>query len=74
MNNLKTRIKTHIRNGKLDPNTKVKTKEVLGGKTQREISEHMRIQKLTNGVPARFSPNVSNMKDPIGPTRAHLLK
>ncbi|MFX5555260.1 hypothetical protein ABTE11_23540, partial [Acinetobacter baumannii] len=51
----------------------VQRTEVLGGKTAREIAEHQRIQELTDGVPARLSPNVANKVDPIGPNRRYLL-
>jgi len=72
--NIPKRLKQHIKKDKLDPNTQVKTTEVLGGKTTREIAEHKRIQEITGGLPARFSDKVSNMKDPIGPKRQHLLE
>jgi len=56
------------------PGSPVKTKAVPGGKTAREVVEHKEIQKLTGGVPAKQSPNVSNRVDPIGPKRQNLLK
>ncbi|PAU39887.1 hypothetical protein CKF94_02165 [Vibrio coralliilyticus] len=67
------RLKQHVKTGKLEPNQSVKTTEVLGGKTAREIAEHKRIQETTGGVPARFSDKVSNKVDPIGQNRKHLL-
>lgn len=69
------RLKEHIDSGKLAPDmlSTLKTTEVLGGKTAREIAEHRRIQDLTGGIPARFSDNVSNKVDPMGPNRSHLL-
>jgi hypothetical protein len=72
--NIPNRLKQHIKSGKIDPDTSVKTTEVLGGKTAREIAEHKKIQKTTGGVPSRFSDKVSNKKDPIGPKRQHLLR
>lgn len=68
------RIKDHIKSGKLPEGTKVKTTEVKGGKTAREIAEHKRIQELTGGDPARRSPDVSSLRDPVGPARRHLLE
>ena len=70
--NIPNRLNQHIAAGRLKPGTETTT-EVLGGKTAREIAEHREIQSLTNGVPARHSPNVTNKKDPIGPARQHLL-
>ncbi len=71
--NIPNRLKQHQASGKLAPNTPVKTTEVKGGKTTREIAEHRRIQEITGGVPARQSPDVANEVDPIGPARQHLL-
>lgn len=71
--NIPNRLKQHLKAGKLEPNQSVKTTEVLGGKTAREIAEHKRIQEITGGVPARFSDKVSNKVDPIGLNRRHLL-
>ncbi len=70
--NIADRLRQHEKAGRLSPGTET-TSEVLGGKTTREIAEHQRIQELTNGVPARHSPDVSNKVDPIGPARQHLL-
>jgi hypothetical protein len=66
------RLQTHTRTGRHQPGTAT-TREVLGGKTAREVAEHLRIQEVTGGVPAKKSPNVANKKDPIGPRRQHLL-
>jgi len=71
--NVEKRLKTHEKNGRLDPGTE-KVKEVKGGKTAREISEHKRIQEITGGEPAKTSSKVSNKKDPIGPKRQNLLE
>ncbi|MEZ8420602.1 putative toxin [Vibrio splendidus] len=62
--NMPNRLKQHVKTGKLDPNQSVKTTEVLGGKTAREIAEHKRIQEITGGVPARFSDKVSKRVTP----------
>ena len=52
----------------------MRMKRVPGGKTAREVQEHLKIQEITGGVPARFSNRVVNKKDPIGPGRQHLLQ
>jgi RHS repeat-associated protein len=72
--NIAKRLQDHVRSGKLDPSQvkNVKVKEVLGGKTKREIAEQKRINEITNNVGAK-SPKVSNQKNPIGPKRQHLL-
>ncbi len=67
------RLQRHIASGRLSPGTPATTTEVLGGRIAREIAEHRRIQELTDGTPARLSPQVSNQRDPIGPARQHLL-
>jgi len=71
--NIPKRLQQHLDSGKLDDINNVKRTQVLGGQTNREIAEHLRIQEITGGVPARFSNAVTNMKDPIGPARRHLL-
>lgn len=70
--NIPGRLKTHERNGRLQPGSET-TMSMEGGKIAREIAEHERIQELTGGTPARQSPNVANKVDPIGPNRQHLL-
>jgi len=52
----------------------LRLKRVTGGKTAREVQEHLKIQEMTGGVPARFSDRVLNKKDPIGPNRHYLLE
>ncbi len=47
--------------------SKVRTTEVLGGKTAREIAEQLRINEL-GGV-----KNLENIRNPIGPARQNLL-
>jgi RHS repeat-associated protein len=73
--NIAERLEQHIASGKLAPDaiSSVKTTEVLGGKTSREVTEHRRIQEITGGKPASRSDAVSNKKDPIGPNRSDLL-
>ena len=44
--------------------------EVQGGKTTREIAEHLRLQKEITRVGRH---NVRNMRMPIGKAREHLL-
>ncbi len=73
-NNIAKRLNQHVNSGKLHKNQNVKTTQVLGGKTTREIAEHRRIQEITGGVAARRSNKVSNKVDPIGPKRRHLLE
>jgi len=68
--NIATRIQQHIASGKLlrkDVST-IKTTQVLGGKTAREIAEQLRINKL-GGI-----KNLANKVNPIGPARQHLLR
>jgi len=67
--NMPNRINQHLSTGKLlqrDIST-VRTTEVLGGKTQREVAEQLRINEL-GGV-----RNLENTRNPIGPNRQHLL-
>ena len=66
--NIPARLLRHIRSGKLVEGTAVKTKEVLGGKTVREIAEHRRIDKL-GGI-----DKLENIRYPIGPNRQYLLQ
>ncbi|WP_198174880.1 RHS repeat-associated core domain-containing protein [Spirosoma arboris] len=61
------RLEQHLASGKLLPGTPVKTTEVLGGKTAREVAEQLRIDSL-GGV-----RNLENIRNPIGPKRQHLL-
>jgi RHS repeat-associated protein len=71
--NTDKRLGNHEKAGRVQPGTATIT-EVAGGKTQREIAEHKRIQELTGGVPASKSDDVANKVDPIGPKRKHLLE
>jgi len=71
--NIPSRLVAHELSGKLAPGVAVSITEVLGGKTAREIAEHLRIQAITGGVPARFSDLVTNLRDPIGAARRYLL-
>jgi len=70
------RLKQHAQSGKLDgvDLTTIKTTEVVGDKTTREIAEHTRIQEITGDVAARKSEAVLNKVDPIGPSRKELLQ
>jgi RHS repeat-associated protein len=63
------RIDQHLASGKLLPGdaSSVKTTEVLGGKTAREIAEQQRINQL-GGV-----QNLENVRNPIGPARQNLM-
>ncbi len=65
-----TRIDQHVASGKLLPGdvSNVKTTEVLGGKTAREVAEQRRINQL-GGV-----GNLENVRNPIGPARQDLMK
>ena len=53
--------------------TEVKTTEGTGGKTAREVAEHNRIQQL-GGVRSQPGSQTSNIRNPIGKNRQHLLK
>jgi RHS repeat-associated protein len=63
------RILEHIASGKLGAGSAVKTTQVLGGKTAREVSEQLRIEAM-GGIRSGILENVRN---PIGPARAYLL-
>jgi RHS repeat-associated protein len=67
------RLKQHEASGKLLPGTSVKTTEVLGGKTAREIAEQLRIKKLGGIRKSSGARNLENKVNPIGPKRQHLL-
>jgi len=58
--------------GKLAPGTKVTKTTVKGGKTALEIAEHKRIQEL-GGVKSKPGSKTSNIRNPIGKNRVHLL-
>jgi hypothetical protein len=61
------RLEQHLATGKLLPGTTVRTMEVLGGKTAREVAEQLRITEL-GGI-----RNLENLRNPIGPARQHLM-
>lgn len=61
------RFAEHIADKKLVAGTSVTITEVLGGKTQREIAEQLRIDAL-GGV-----GNLENKRNPIGLARKYLL-
>jgi hypothetical protein len=61
------RLRWHIAKGNLEAGTSVTVTEVLGGKSQREIAEQLRIRAL-GGV-----KNLQNRVNPIGEARKHLL-
>lgn len=67
--NIGQRLLQHIASGKLLPEdlATVRTTEVLGGKTMREIAEQLRINAL-GGV-----KNLENIRNPIGIARQYLL-
>jgi hypothetical protein len=65
--NIPRRLTQHLRSGKLPAGNPVTFKEVLGGKTAREIAEQTRINEL-GGI-----KNLENKVNPIGPKRAHLM-
>lgn len=70
--NIAARLEQHIASGKLLPNTPVKTTEVLGGKTNREVAEQLRINSL-GGIYQNGVKVLENVRNPIGPARQHLL-
>ena len=59
--------------GNFPAGTEVKTTEGTGGKTAREVAEHNRIQQL-GGVRSQPGSQTSNIRNPIGKNRQHLLK
>ncbi len=65
--NIAARLEQHKASGKLLPGTSVRTTEVLGGKTAREIAEQLRINSL-GGI-----KYLENIRNPIGPARQYLL-
>jgi RHS repeat-associated protein len=65
--NIAARLEQHKASGKLLTGTPVKTTQVLGGKTAREIAEQLRINSL-GGI-----RNLDNIRNPIGRARQHLL-
>jgi len=71
--NIAARLKQHIASGKLLPGTSVKTTEVLGGKTAREIAEQLRINSL-GGIYQDGIKVLENIRNPIGPAKQYLLK
>jgi RHS repeat-associated protein len=70
--NIPRRIQQHIGTGRLLPEDigTVRTTEVLGGRTAREIAEQIRILEL-GGV--ENNPSLANIRNPIGPARGYLL-
>jgi RHS repeat-associated protein len=67
------RLNQHEASGKFPEGTKVSTTEVKGGKTAREVAEHNRVQQL-GGVRSQPGSQTSNIRNPIGKNRQHLLK
>jgi hypothetical protein len=67
--NILLRLERHLASGKLleEDLSTVRTTEVLGGRTAREVAEQLRIIEL-GGV-----ENLENVRNPIGPARAYLL-
>jgi len=65
--NIAACLEQHIASGKLLPGTSVRTTEVLGGKTAREIAEQLRINSLG------CIKYLENIRNPIGPARQYLL-
>jgi hypothetical protein len=71
--NIPRRLGEHESSGRFEPGTKVKSTEVKGGKTAREIAEQKRIDEL-GGVRSKPGSKTSNIRNPIGNRRAHLMK
>jgi hypothetical protein len=63
-------LNQHLASGKLQPNNllRLNTKEILGGRTAREVAEQLRINEL-GGI-----KNLENIRNPIGPGRRYLLQ
>lgn len=70
--NIAARLEQHIASGKLLPGVSVRTTEILGGKTAREIGEQMRINSL-GGIYQNGIKVLENVRNPIGPARQYLL-
>ena len=70
--NIAARLEQHIASGKLLSGTPVKTTEVLGGKTAREIAEQLRIDAL-GGIHQNGVKVLENIRNPIGTLRKDLL-
>ena len=67
------RLGEHIADKKLDPAATVKLKEVLGGKTAREIEEYKHLREITGNVHPTRSPEVSNKVWPVSEERGKEL-
>ncbi len=65
--NIAKRLEQHIASGLLERGAAVETKQVLGGRTAREIAEQLRINAL-GGV-----EKLQNVRNPIGKAREYLL-
>ena len=72
---LRERLLEHIRAGRINLENidTLHVTEVLGGALAREITEQHKIHEFTGGERAKTSPKVTNEKDPIGPSRRHLM-
>ncbi len=68
-----SRLAQHEASGKFPAGTKVTATEVTGGKAAREVAEHNRIQQR-GGVRSKSGSQTSNIRNPIGKKRWHLLK
>ena len=71
--NVEKRLRQHKNAGRISDPKDATVTPVSGGKTNREIAEHNRIQEITGGNPAKTSDGVTNRRDPIGPNRRDLL-
>ena len=68
--NIPARINQHLASGKLLEGdlSSLRTTQVLGGRTAREVAEQLRINQL-GGL-----ENLENIRNPIGPARQYLLQ
>jgi hypothetical protein len=71
--NIPQRLADHENAGKFPSGTKITATAVRGGKTAREIAEQKRIDQL-GGVRSVPGSKTSNIRNPIGEARRHLLK
>ena len=70
--NIPARLVQHEASGRFPAGTQIRTTEVQGGKTTREIAEHQRIEQL-GGTRNKPRSQTSNQRNPIGRNRKHLL-
>ena len=71
--NVPERLKQHEKSGRLATGDKAKTTPVTGGKTQRELAEQKRIDKL-GGTRNNSGSRTSNVRNPVSRERRRRLE